>query len=147
MITILYVENDENDVLFMHRGFKLAGLEDCLRALPDGRAAKNYLMGEAPYADRTLYPVPGLLLMDVNLPAISGLELLGWTRKQPQFREVPIVIFSSSVWPDDIKRAFELGANDYLQKPTSGSQFVEVAQKLKERWPALTMSEPAQAPR
>ena len=145
MITLLYVENDENDVLFMRRGLKLAGLEDCLRSLPDGRAAQSYLMGEAPYADRTLHPFPGLLLMDVNLPAISGFELLGWTRQQPQFREVPIVVFSSSAWPKDIKRAFELGANDYLQKPTSGSQFVDVARKLKQMWPALAMSELAQA--
>jgi CheY-like chemotaxis protein len=106
MITILYVENDENDVLFMRRGLKLAGLEGCLRALPDGRAAQSYLMGEAPYADRTLYPFPGLLIMDVNLPAISGFELLGWTRQNPQFKEMPIVVFSSSAWPDDNKRAF-----------------------------------------
>ena len=134
MITVLYIENDENDVLFMHRAFKMAGLEGCLRTLPDGRAAQLYLIGEAPFTDRTVYPFPGLLLMDVNLPAISGFELLGWTRQQPQLRELPAVIFSSSARHEEIQRALELGAQDYLQKPRSGSQFVEVVEALKQRW-------------
>ena len=134
MITVLYVENEENDVLFMHRAFKRAGLDGCLHALPDGRTAMRYLAGEARYADRDLYPFPGLLLMDLNLPAISGFELLGWLRQQPEMQKLPVVIFSSSAHEEDMQRARELGADDYLQKPRSGAQFVELVQALRQKW-------------
>ena len=134
MTTVLYVENEENDVLFMRRAFKHAGLDGCLRPLPDARSATRYLTGEAPYSDRAANPLPGLLLMDLNLPAISGFELLGWLQQQPQLLHLRIVIFSSSARSEDIKRARELGAHDYLQKPTSGSQFVEIVQGLREKW-------------
>lgn len=134
MVTVLYIENEENDILFMRRALKLAGLDGALRAAPDGRDAKLYLMGEGPYADRALYPLPDLLLMDLNLPAISGFELLAWLRQQPRFQELPVVIFSSSARPEDMKRARELGAHDYLQKPTSGAHFGEIVEQLKQKW-------------
>jgi CheY-like chemotaxis protein len=134
MITVLYVENEENDVLFMQRAFKRAGLESCLRPVPDGRAAMGYLTGQVPYADRTIHPLPILIMVDLSLPAISGFELLNWLRQQPQFKTLPVVVFSSSARAEDIKRAYELGANDYVQKPTSGAQFVEVVQDLRKKW-------------
>jgi CheY-like chemotaxis protein len=136
MITVLYVENEENDVLFMRRAFKREGLEGCLRIVATGREAMSYLTGEASHADRELYPFPVLLLLDLNLPAISGFEMLSWLRQQPQshLRELPVVIFSSSARVEDRMRAQELGASDYLQKPTSGAQFLQVVQELKRKW-------------
>jgi CheY-like chemotaxis protein len=134
MITVLYVENEQNDVLFMRRAFSRAGLEGWLQPLPDARTAMLYLTGEAPYADRTLHPLPRLLLIDLNMPAISGFELLNWLRQQPQLQELIVVIFSSSARPEDIKRASDLGAHDYLEKPTSGAQFGEVVQTLQQKW-------------
>ena len=134
MITVLYVENEENDVLFMRRAFNRVGLEGCLRPVSDARSAMRYLVGEVPYSDRTAHPFPVLLLMDLNLPALSGFELLHWLREQPQLQQLPVVIFSSSARPEDIERAQTLGAHDYLQKPRSGSEFVEVAQRLRDKW-------------
>jgi CheY-like chemotaxis protein len=134
MITVLYVENEENDVLFMRRAFKQAGLENCLRALPNAREAMAYLSGQPPYLDRVLHPFPTLLILDLNLPAMSGFELLQWLRQQPDLKQVPVVIFSSSARAEDMRRAHELGANDYLQKPTSGAQFLEAVQALKPKW-------------
>src|SRR5687768_13587712 len=99
-------------------------LDKCLRTVADGREAISYLMGQAPYADRDLYPFPAVLLMDLNLPAISGFELLRWLREQPQWQQLPVVVFSSSARAEDMKRGRELGVNDYMQKPTSGAQFV-----------------------
>ncbi len=138
MITVLYVENEENDVLFMRRAFSRAGLEGCLRPVCDARTAMRYLTGEDPYGDRSVHPFPVLLLMDLNLPSLSGFELLHWMREQPALRQLTVVIFSSSARPEDIERAQKLGAHDYLQKPRSGSQFVEVAQQLREKWLAST---------
>jgi CheY-like chemotaxis protein len=134
LITVLYVENEENDVIFMRRAFKLAGLDNCLRVVESGREAMDYLTGQAPYADRELNPLPFLLLVDLNLPAMSGFELLSWLRQQPQLRELPVVIFSSSARTDDLNRAYELGANDYVQKPSSGAQFLEMVKRLKLKW-------------
>ena len=136
MTIVLYVENEENDVLFMRRAFKREGLEDRLRVVASGREAIGYLTGQALHANRELYPFPVLLLLDLNLPAMSGFELLAWLRRQAQLplRDLPVVIFSSSARPEDRKRAHELGANEYLQKPTSGAQFLLVAQELRRNW-------------
>lgn len=134
MTTVLYVENEENDVLFMRRAFKQAGLIESLRAVPSSREAMDYLSGRAPFQNRGLHPFPALLLMDLSLPSISGFDLLRWVRAQPQLQELIVVVFSSSARPEDLKRARELGANDYFQKPTSGSQFVEVVRGLQQKW-------------
>jgi len=134
LITVLYVENEENDVFFMRRAFKLSGLDDCLRVVGSGREAMDYLMGEAPYTNRELNPLPALALVDLNLPAMSGFELLSWLRQQPKLRELPVVIFSSSARTEDLTRAHELGANDYVQKPSSGAQFLEMVKRLKSKW-------------
>jgi CheY-like chemotaxis protein len=131
---VLYVENEQNDILFMRRAFSRAGLDGWLQPVSDARTAMLYLEGEAPYTDRTLHPLPRLLLVDLNLPAISGFELLNWLRQRPQLQQLIVVIFSSSARPEDIKRASDLGAHDYLEKPTSGAQFGDVVETLRQRW-------------
>ena len=74
------------------------------------------------------------VLLDLNLPVQSGFEVLGWLRQQPQFKELTVVVFSSSGRPEDRRRAQELGATDYVLKPSSGVDFVEVARRFNERW-------------
>lgn len=73
------------------------------------------------------------MLLDLNLPSISGFDLLRWMRQEPSLKELPVVIFSSSGRPEDRSQAKELGADDYLLKPVSGAQFRDVARGLLER--------------
>ncbi|HEY5913449.1 MAG TPA: response regulator [Verrucomicrobiae bacterium] len=132
--SVLYVEDEESDRLLMQRAFMSAGMGETLRMVEDGQAAVDYLSGTGKYAERTQYPLPALVLLDLNLPELSGFEVLKWTRSLPHLQGLPIVVFSSSSLPEDRAKSMALGANDYLEKPRSGLMFRTVARELKERW-------------
>src|SRR5262249_55131522 len=132
--TVLYVEDEESDLLFMQMAFEKAGLGETFRAVGNGREALAYLSGSGAYADRQRYPLPALLLLDLNLPLISGFEVLKWLRSRPEFQALPVVVFSSSLHEADKLQARELGANDYVEKPKSGLQFGEVVERLRQGW-------------
>ncbi len=131
---VLYVEDDEGDRFFMERAFKAAGFPSALRMVPDGRAAVQYLSGTGQFADRALYPVPQLVLLDLKMPELSGFEVLEWIRKRPEYASLPVIIFSSSSHPDDPLKAKALGANDYWQKPANGLYYTQVVDSLREKW-------------
>lgn len=131
---VLYVEDEEGDAILMERAFRKQGLAGRLRLVGDGRAAIGYLSGSGEYGDRGKFPLPSLVLLDLNLPQLSGFEVLRWMRKHPDFARIPVVIFSSSTREDDRAKAKELGANEFVAKPSSGLKFGEVAQRLQERW-------------
>ncbi len=131
---VLYVEDDENDVFLMTRGFQKAGIERSIRVVGNGREAISYLAGEGVYADRQAHPLPCMVLLDLNLPLLAGMEVLAWMRAQGPLRELPVVIFSSSEHPGDRQRASQLGATDYWSKPGNPARFVEFAQDIKQRW-------------
>jgi CheY-like chemotaxis protein len=133
-ITVLYVEDEIDDVFFMRQAFKRAGLVEQFQSVDDGRKAIAYLDGRTPYDDRERAPLPSLVLLDLNLPGYSGFEVLQWLRQQPQYRDLTVVTFSSSGRDEDRERARKLGATDYLLKPSSGLQFVEIVNALKQRW-------------
>jgi len=118
-IPILYVEDEETDILLVQHVLNRAGITNLLKTVKDGKAATDYLAGNAPFNDRRLYPLPGLVLLDLNLPYWSGFEVLAWIRRQPHLRRLPVVVLTSSRRPDDIARAYDAGANGYLVKPNS----------------------------
>jgi len=138
----LYVEDEEDDALFMQMAFKRVGAEGTLRVVKDGRSALAYLKGEDGYADRAAHPLPALILLDLNLPHLSGFEVLSWIRAQTSFRETPVVIFSSSGRPEDRSKAESQGANHYALKPMSMFQFVDLAAELRKRWLQKAAGEP-----
>jgi CheY-like chemotaxis protein len=132
--TVLYVEDEECDLFFMQAAFQKAGLGQALRGLGNGQEAIDYLSGSGAYADRSQHPLPSMLLLDLNLPLVSGFEVLQWLRGRPEFQALPVVIFSSSSEEEDKARARQLGANDYIEKPSSGMHFGRVVQALSEKW-------------
>lgn len=132
--TVLYVEDEESDALFMQRAFRKAGLESALRVVGDGQAAMDYLSGAGAYAERGRYPLPRVVLLDLNLPVVSGFEVLKWMRNQPVFKITPVVVFTSSPRAEDRQRARELGADEFVEKPNSALLFGNVVQTLRERW-------------
>jgi CheY-like chemotaxis protein len=132
--TVLYVEDEENDALLMSRAFAGKGLESALRVVVDGRAAIEYLSGAGQYGNRKEYPVPSVVLLDLNLPQVPGFEVLKWMRKHPDYARTPVVVFSSSTREDDRVKALELGASEFVSKPGSWLEFGEVVEGLRARW-------------
>ena len=127
---VLYIEDEEDDVFFMRNAFRRLGIESRFHVVADGERAIAYFNGRGPYADREQHPLPALVLLDLTLPRCSGFEVLEWLRRQPEFQGIPVVVFSASLRVDDRRRAEELGASEYLPKPTSGVQFLELVRRL-----------------
>jgi len=133
-ITVLYVEDEETDVMLLQHVFTKAGIYNPLQTVKDGKSAKEYLAGNPPFDDRRLHPLPGLVLLDLNLPYWSGFEVLEWIRQEPQLRRLPVVIFTSSSRPDDIARAYDAGANAYLVKPNALADLTALAVAVRDFW-------------
>lgn len=131
---VLYVEDEANDVFFMQKAFNRVALGCRLQSVSDGQQAIDYLAGHGAFADRTRFPLPATILLDLNLPARPGFEVLQWVRQQPELKSLPVVIFSSSGRPEDRYQARELGANDYVLKPASGLAFSDVVRNLQHHW-------------
>src|SRR5258706_12776145 len=114
---ILLAEDDENDVFFLRRALARSGLGNPLIAVRDGQEAVDYLAGIGPYADRASHPLPGLIFLDLKMPRMNGFEVLLWLSSRPEFGELPVVVLTSSAQDSDIRKARELGADDYQVKP------------------------------
>ncbi len=135
--TILLVEDDPNDVFLMQRALRKAKLVNPVQVVEDGEKALAYLEGQGPYADRALYPLPVLILLDLKLPRKSGLEVLAWLRQQPGLRRIPVVVLTSSKEHADVNRAYDLGSNSYLVKPVGLEEMVELVKTLNLYWMIL----------
>jgi CheY-like chemotaxis protein len=133
-IPILYVEDEETDVMLLQHVLKRVGITNPLHTVKDGKAAKDYLAGNPPFDDRRQHPLPGVVLLDLNLPYWSGTEVLQWLRQQPQLRRLPVIVFTSSRRPDDIARAYDAGANGYLVKPNSLADLTAQVMALRDFW-------------
>lgn len=122
---VLLVEDSEDDVLFVRRAFRGVGREVRLRVAPDGEAALAALEAERP---------PDLVLLDLKLPRLGGLEVLRWLRARPGGAFVPVVVLTASHEPGDVRGAYALGANSYLVKPVNAGALREVVVALAEYW-------------
>jgi CheY-like chemotaxis protein len=131
---ILLVEDDSNDILFIQRAFRRSKLENPIQVVRDGDEAVAYLAGSGDYADRNLYPLPGMILLDLKLPRRSGLEVLEWLKQQPIIKRIPVVILTSSKENIDIDRAYDIGVNSYLLKPVNHNALNEMIETLNAFW-------------
>lgn len=138
--TILMVEDDPNDILLTQRAFMQASLVNPLRIVRDGEEAIQYLGGREAYADRSRYPLPSLILLDLKLPKKSGLEVLEFLRAQPSLKQTPVIVLTSSQESADIERAYGLGANSYLLKPVGFDGLLEMVKAIGMYWVLLNQS-------
>jgi CheY-like chemotaxis protein len=129
---LLLVEDNEDDVFLMRRALKEAGIKNPLQLVEDGQAAIDYLEGNGAYRDRTLFPMPALIFLDLNLPIKSGFDVLAWIRRQEL--DTVVVVLSASDEPDDLQRAYKLGANSYVMKPPTAEQLNDLALAFKWYW-------------
>jgi len=134
---ILYAEDDENDAFLTNLAFEKAGILNRLVVVRDGRSAIEYLAGTGRYANRQEYPLPCLVLLDIKMPRVSGLEVLKWIRCQPNVCTVPVLMLTSSNQDSDIHRAYLLGANSYLIKPSRPAEMLVMAKGIRDFWLVL----------
>ncbi len=133
-LPILQVEDDEHDVFFLKRAFEEVHIPNPIQVVYDGQEAIDFFSGVGPYADRKRYPWPCLVLLDLKLPRKNGLEVLQWLRGEPHLPSVPVIVFSSSAHPEDIDRAYRLGANSFVVKPSGVAERNDFARALREFW-------------
>lgn len=131
---VLVVEDNADDWFLLQRGIKRAGITQTFQHVPDGQQAIDYLQGVNPFSDRTVYPLPVLVLLDLKLPVKHGFEVLSWIRQRPQLNGLAVVIFSSSKAEADLVRAYNSGANAFLVKPTAAEKLPEVLHALDLFW-------------
>ncbi len=117
--TILLVDDSENDLFILRAAFKMAKCSLLLQEVRNGEEAVAYLNGTGPYTDREKFPLPSLMLLDLNMPKKNGFEVLAWVRVQPGLKRLAIIIMTASIRNQDVERAFDLGANSFLVKPSS----------------------------
>jgi CheY-like chemotaxis protein len=132
--TILLVEDNDDDVFLITRAFKTVGLVTPMVRATDGQDAIDYLSGKGHYADRVKFPMPALVLLDIKMPFISGLEVLRWIRGQPPFAPLPVVMFTTSSQECDVRSAYGSGANAFLVKPARLEECTSIASVIKQFW-------------
>ena len=140
--TILLVEDTRQDELLILRALKKINLANQVDVVRDGQQALDYLFREGEFAGRSSPDLPTAVLLDVNLPRVSGLEVLERLRADPRTRLLPIVILTSSDEERDRVRSYETGANSFVRKPLDFTEFAETVARLGVYW--LATNEPPQ---
>jgi CheY-like chemotaxis protein len=140
---ILAAEDEENDRFILKLAFDQAKLSHPLVTVRDGQECVDYLSGAAVYADRAIHPLPALLLLDLKMPRMHGFEVLEWVVTQPQFKNLPVFVLSSSSDDSDIQKARQLGAWDYFIKPHTLSDLVSILQRLQKHCLSAASTVPA----
>ncbi len=130
----LVVDDNPDDTLLLGRVFRRANMLNPLQAVGSGAEAIAYLKGEGRYANREEFPLPALILLDLKMPGMDGFEVLQWMRGQPELQRLRVVILTGSDDMRDVNRAYELGANSFLIKPTDFDRFVEISLALNGYW-------------
>jgi CheY-like chemotaxis protein len=133
--TILVAEDNPDDAFLLKRAFVQAGINVRLDFVQDGEQAIHYLKGENGYADREAHPFPVLLLLDLKMPRLDGFDVLEWLRQQPGgLKRLLVTVLTSSDQPSDVDRAYDLGANSYLIKPSVSESLVEIVLRIQNYW-------------
>jgi two-component system, response regulator len=134
---VLLVEDNEDDATLTEMAFKKGQIPHKLVVVEDGQEALDFLFYQSKYTTRTPVESPALILLDLKLPFVSGLDVLKETRANKNTRQIPVVVLTSSMEDKDQVDSFRLAANDFIRKPTGYSHFIEVIQQIKAKWLAL----------
>jgi len=127
VIDVLLVEDDEGDVLMTKEAFEYHKIRNRLHVVSDGDQALQYLRRTGPFADA---PRPGLILLDVNLPRRSGLEVLAELKQDPELLVIPVVMLTTSRAEEDILRSYALHANAFVTKPVDFEHFIDAIRQI-----------------
>src|SRR5215813_9037611 len=131
---ILVAENNDDDFVLLRCAFESAGLPHRLIGVPNGVDAINYLYADEPFTNRSAYPFPDLVLLDIHMYLMDGIEVLAAVKERFEFRQLPILVLSSVEDPEIMREALNLGAKDYLIKPITMEERIELVRALDSRW-------------
>ena len=126
---ILLVDDDGDDIFFFCRAMKREGLNQAVDFAKDGQQAIDYLSREGEFQHITSKPC--LVVLDIKLPLLNGLQVLSWIRAQEEFKKLPVVVWSSSKLPSDLIHAYSRGANSFFVKPSHPADYVLFIRHLK----------------
>jgi CheY-like chemotaxis protein len=142
-LAVLHVDDDPNDTALLQAATRKANLNVTLHNVEDFEQTVSYLNGSGVYANRALYPLPTLILLDLKMPRATGFEVLRWIRNHPKLSHVPVIVLSGSELQEDIRRAYVGGANSYLVKPLGFDALVNLIKNIHTVW--LTATQPLRA--
>ncbi len=131
---ILMADDDEDDCLMAKEAFEEAHVANELRFVHDGQALMDYLKRRGKYADPSLSPRPGLILLDLNMPRKDGREALKEIKSDPELKSIPVVILTTSKAEEDILNTYLNGANSFITKPVTFEGLVNVIKQLDKYW-------------
>ena len=129
-LNILLVDDDAADASLFARFVERSGLGICLRTLRSGKEAIDYLQAKGAYADRIIYPLPDVIVLDLRMPLVNGFDFLAWRKASGLFSAIPVVVFSGSSAPDEIRRVFDLGADRHIAKPKQFQSWREIVREI-----------------
>lgn len=137
---ILLVEDNPDDVELTLHAFEEHNISNEIEVVEDGAEALDYLFATGAYAGRDMSKMPAVVLLDLKLPKVDGLEVLRRIRDDDRTKNLPVVILTSSSEEEDLSKSYELGANSYVRKPVNFDQFSEAVRQLGLYW--LLLNEP-----
>ena len=144
-IEILLVEDNEADVELTQRAFEADHLANRIEVVRDGEEALDFLFCRGPYAHRSFNTPPRLVLMDLKLPKVHGLEVLRQVKADPRTRAIPIIVMTSSTEEGDLVRSYHYGVNSYIQKPVDFTDFQKIVKTLGLYWLLVNAPPPGRA--
>jgi len=133
-VVVLHIDDDPNDTELFRAAVRKAQADFQLQNVHDGEQAIAYLSGSGAFADRARYGRPALILLDLKMPRASGFEVLRWIRARPDLLDVPVIVLSGSELQEDVRRAYALGANSYLVKPSGFEALLELVKTISLAW-------------
>lgn len=133
-ITILLADDDEEDLMMTREALEQSRLGNDLRFVHDGEDLMDYLLRRGAYADPADAPVPGLILLDLNMPKKDGREALGEIKANPRLRTIPVIVLTTSRAEEDVFRTYDLGVNSFITKPVTFEGLVEAMKVLADYW-------------
>ncbi|TWI58676.1 response regulator receiver domain-containing protein [Pseudomonas duriflava] len=134
---ILIADDDPDDCLLIREAFKEAEIVNPLYFVHDGEELIRYLKHRTPYSDSNQYPLPGLILLDLNMPLMDGREALNEIRGDQQLHHLPVVILTTSSAEEDIAHSYKAGVSAFLTKPVTFSGLLELVREFGRKWPDL----------
>ena len=140
IVEILLVEDDPNDVELTLHALKQHNLANRIEVVRDGAEALEFLFGSGAYAQRSVENGPKVVLLDLKLPKVDGMEVLQRVKADPRTQAIPVVVLTSSREERDVVESYKLGANSYIVKPVDFEQFVETMRQLGLYW--LLLNQP-----